>query len=218
MRTATHKFTEKAYINKMLPHLLPIEARKIGITQSNKREWKALAGRIKYELEDRYKNASEKELEKDLSFNEKSISSRPSDFQFLINSEIIRRTPFIPLEKREWVRTARLDLLSKSISGESELAEMLNLVGIRAIQKYPMIISDKIYFAGICLPDYKIVIEITKKDIPVVRAYGTLKDRADDFKRKGYFVEFISTDKAKDENLMNTFINKIRLYAKAQSK
>lgn len=190
----------------------------MGITQSDKREWKNLAGRIKLELMDRYENASEEELEKDLSFNKKSISAKPSDFQFLINDDVIRRTPFIPAEKREWVRTARLDLLSKSISGESELAQMLNMEGIRAIQKYPMVISGKTYFAGICLPDHKIIIEITKKDIPVVRAYGTLKDRAEDFKRKGYFVEFISTEKARDKDLINILINKIRLYVKAQGK
>lgn len=214
MNVVIHRFTAKAYINKMLPHLLPKEAKKIGISQSNKREWKILARKIKQELLDRYENSTEAELEKNLSFSKRLISARPSDYQFIINDEIVCRTPFIKSDKREWVRTTRLDLLSNSISGESELAQMLNNEGIRAIQKFPMVVSGKIYFAGICLPDHKIIIEITRKDISAARACGALKFRVDDFQEKGYVVEFISTQKAKDANLIYKLIDRIKLYAK----
>lgn len=60
--------TERKYINQMLPHLLPLRAKKLGIRQDNKEEWKALAKEIKEELLERYSVATDCELLHDMSY------------------------------------------------------------------------------------------------------------------------------------------------------
>lgn len=69
MKSNDKKPTLLKYKNTMIPHILPIEARKLGITARNKIEWKNLAKVIHKYVENRYKQATPEELWADMSFD-----------------------------------------------------------------------------------------------------------------------------------------------------
>lgn len=178
-------FTQQAYVNKMLPHLLAKEAKKRGIKQSDKFAWKNLAKELKIYLKNRYLTALEADLNEDVSFNNKGISKMANNLQYRINDKIVDRLGFISASKREWIRDTRWGLLDKATFTESEIVKRLTEAGIDVWQKAPFVFNGKTYFAGMFLPLKGLVVEVAKKNISVSQLYGAMKQRKQAFETHG---------------------------------
>lgn len=178
-------FTQQAYVNKMLPHLLPKEAKKRGIKQSDKIEWKNLAKELKAYLKNRYLTSLEADLNEDISFNNKGISKLANNNQYRINDKVVDRLSFISTSKREWIRQARWGLLDKATFAEKEIINRLTDSGVESWQKAPFVFNGETYFAGIFIPQKKLVIEVVKKNMSVSQLYGSMKQRKHDFEFHG---------------------------------
>lgn len=198
-----------AYINKMVPHLLAIRAKSIGITPANKAEWRDLAQTIKNELAIRFSTVSNEEILKDMSFNKKPLPVVSAEINYKLNDEIVQNIPRISKSKKEWIRDMRANLLDIAIKDEKVLSKELINKGIKVYQKMPFVVSDNIYFANLYLPDYNLIIEILKKGYDKKTIYGKLKQRLKDLKCTGNEVWTVNVIQIRDKDYINRFINKI---------
>lgn len=204
-------FTKQAYVNKMLPHLLAIESKKRGIKQTDKTEWRGLAKEIKARLEERYQWASDEELNEDISFNNKGISKRVNRHQFLINDKVVDRLGFISTQKREWIRSNRIELLAKSTDVEQSMVAKITDFGYEVYQKAPFVFSDKIYFAGIFVSSLRLVIELVRKKINISKIYGPLKKRVQAFESHGIRFAMICYDLKTVDSTLKQLLNSFNI-------
>lgn len=211
--------TEKKYINQMLPHLLPLRAKKLGIRQENKEEWKTLAKTIKEELLTRYSVATYSELLNDMSYKRKRAKNKDEENQHShseqiksfdeVTNKIVDSIPNIPASKRKWIKKTRTELLEKFKKEEVEILRELLLQKIRIYHKMPFIVAGNIYFADIFLPDYKIIIEIVKDKSLKSTGINKDKKRLVDLNKTGNKLITVSYDKAKSRNFIHTLVYSI---------
>ncbi len=205
-----HSITEQAYISKMLPHLHPKRARKLGITCKDKQAWRSIAREVKRELEERYRTASNEEIIKDMSFNAKPLPITPQAMNFNINDKLIDEIANISYSKREWVKEFRIDLLSRTNKDETRIHQILTENKIRAYQKMPFEARGNVYFANLFLPDQNIIIEITKKKWGRRGLYGKQKKRYENLRRLGYDVIMVIPEDLNTPQGVSELIKQIR--------
>lgn len=209
--------TERKYINQMLPHLLPLRARKLGIRQENKEEWKALAKKIKEELLARYSVVTYSELLNDISYKRKRAkkdeikqSKKEKKLSFdEITNEIVDNMPNISNSKRIWIKRTRTELLNKFKKEEGEILSELLLQKIKVYSRMPFIVSGNIYFANIFLPDYKIIIEIVSEKALKNVDNTKYKKRLINLNNTGNKLITINYEKANNKNFIHTLIHSI---------
>lgn len=209
--------TERKYINQMLPHLLPLRAKKLGIRQENKEEWSLLAKQIKEELLERYSVATNCELLNDISYKRRKAKKgeRPqkSDKQTVlfdnITNEIVNNIPDISYSRRNWIKKTRIKLLNKFKEEENQILRELILQKVNIFHKMPFIISGNIYFADIFLPDQKIIIEVINERTVKNNDRSKIKKRLLDLNSTGNKLITISYEKAKNKNFIHTLIHLI---------
>lgn len=209
--------TERKYINQMLPHLLPLRAKKLGIRQENKEEWHSLAKKIKEELLERYSVATECELLNDMSYKRRRTqkgkglhdnNNQTEPFDDITN-KIVDNIPNISYPKRKWIKKTRIELLSKFKEEEIQILRELTLQKVNILHKMPFIISGNIYFADIFLPDYKIIIEVVKEKKMKDASNSKIRKRLLDLSSTGNKLITISYEKTKNKNFIHLLINSI---------
>lgn len=205
-----HSITEQAYIAKMLPHLHPKRARKLGITCKDRQSWRSIAKEVKRELEERYRTASDEEIIKDMSFNSKPLPITPKAMNFNINDKLVDEIAHISYSKRGWVKEFRIDLLSRTTKDETRIHQILTENKIRAYQKMPFEAKGNVYFANLFLPDYNIIIEITKKKWTCRGLYGKQKQRYESLKGLGYRVILVIPEDLNTPKGVSDFVRQIR--------
>lgn len=198
-----------AYINKMVPHLLPIRAKSIGITPSNKAEWKNLAKSIKEELSERFDISSQEVIFKDMSFNERPLPVVAATINYELNDKIVSEIPYISRSKKEWISETRLNLLDIAIVEESKLSSELLSRGIKVYQKMPFVINGSIYFANLYLPNHNTIIEISSAKHKEKPLYGKLKQRLNDLNRTGNKVITINASQINGKDSIDKIISDI---------
>lgn len=203
------KKLKTAYINKMVPHLLAIRAKSIGITPANKTEWRNLAQTIKNELSVRFETVSNEEILKDMSFNKRPLPVVSAEINYKLNDEIVQNIPYISKSKKEWIKDMRANLLDIAIKDEKVLSKELINKGIKVYQKMPFVVNENIYFANLYLPDYNLIIEILKKNSDKKTIYGKIKQRLKDLRRTGNEVWTINVIQIRDKDNINKFISRI---------
>lgn len=208
--------TERKYINQMLPHLLPLRAKKLGIRQDNKEEWKALAKEIKEELLERYSVATDCELLHDMSYkryNERKKCSQNRNGRTITFDEttnkIVDSIPDISHSKRVWIKRTRSELLNRFKEEEIQILKELILQKINTVHKMPFIVSGNIYFADLFFPDYKIIIEIINKKNLSTPNRNKAKKRLLCLNKTGNKLITISREQAKNKNYIHVLIHSI---------
>lgn len=209
--------TERKYINQMLPHLLPLRAKKIGITQKNREEWKSLAKKIKKELVKRYAVATDGELLHDLSYKRSKTIKKESrlnndgqtkQFDDLTN-KIVDNIPDISYLKRQWIKKTRTELSSKLTTEEIQILRELVLQKINVIHKMPFIVSGNIYFADVYLPNHKMIIEIVNEKKLQSIDKRKIEKRLLDLNKTGNKLITVNREKAKNKIFIHTLVHLI---------
>lgn len=203
-----HKITEEAYIAKMLPHLLPKRARKLGVTKKQRTAWKQLAKAIKIELHERYSSVVEKVIIEDMSFNDKPLPVAPKAMNYNANDFIVEKLSNIPASKRDWVKNARLELLSRARQDETELHGILGQYRIKAYQKMPFEVNGKLYFANLFLPEFGIIIEIIKDSAGKHGYQHSAMDRLSKLRSVGHDVIVVKSEDIHSKECMKQVLKK----------
>lgn len=183
------------YKNKMIPHLLPKEAKRIGITPADKESWKKLVKYVRTKVEKRYKTASAKELGHDMEFNKgksRTVASRQllilkdrktgyktADADiiegYLQNEEILNNIHHITKSTREWISDRRTEKLGRLTKYEREFAIIMGRNGINVLMKMPFVADTRIYFSDVYIPSYRLAIEIDPVSATIDQVRDSLK-------------------------------------------
>ena len=226
--------TERKYINQMLPHLLSLRAKELGITYKNKEEWHELAQKIKKELLSRYTTATDDELLNDMSYQrqaqikklekihekrQRKEERRQRSAELLQHNneqahpdcinKIMDDILNISHAKRQWIKKHRSRLLSKLKIEEIEIINELLIQKVKTYPKMPFVVAEKIYFAGIFLPDNKIIIEIINERKLNNPNHNDTRKRLLDLNSTGNKVVTINRTHAKDKKFVHNFIHSI---------
>lgn len=195
MENRTKKPLFNSYKLVMIPHLLPIEAKKRGVNSKNKPKWKELVKAIRSRVETRYKSATPDELWGDMKFkrfsstqpklslkntietSEDRIYSRNTDYihSYLEDKEVIESLKYINQSTRDWIDDRRAEKLCKISKYETALTISLGKSGIKSILKMPFVVDKRIYFSDIYIPKFKLAIEI-------VSVNGNYNDQRSEYK------------------------------------
>lgn len=187
------------YLLKMLPHLLPRRGRKLGITPANKKAWKDLARKIKYELEERFENATTEEIIKDMSFNKKPVVMiTPEQYNYTDNDEIADNIIDASSCQKEWIKETRKELLARVSASVCMMEQMFISQNIKVYLQMPFVLNGAIYFSNIYLPDYQIAIETDRKRRNPRSFKGKYKTKHEAFERAYIQVFYITNNEAKD--------------------
>lgn len=165
MKTKDHN--EIRYIRIMLPHLLHIRSKELGIVQEQRREWRKLANELKTYLKDRYRTAPLADLKQDISFSKKKRYFRPEDTPVPVSEDSIRLNHAVIGEVRKadsvlkkWLFRTRLRLLKSAHSEENLLHIKLSELNVFNYQKMPFVTSEGVVFCCIYVPLAKTAVEV----------------------------------------------------------
>lgn len=214
--------SKASYINKMLPHLLPIKAKELEITQKDKEEWRKLADQIKENLTKRYFKHFRYEfyvLENDMAYNKKNyVPKQPPQkpIKPVIKSDELNDSIVDSLQtteyKREWIRKSRMELLESLRMDEAKLTILFKRQNVEVYNKMPFIINNKIIFADLYLPEYRTIIEISNK-------YKTTKqNRLSALGSTNNTLVNVDCNKVKDKVYIHNFVYNIIKHYKKYSK
>lgn len=207
--------TKESYVNRMLPVLLATQAKEKGIIQSDTVRMHALTKKIKRELSTRFDSFPLREIFEELSRAQKDKKKkeesektpmRPLAMNFTVNDVMVEKLAKIPRKKQAMVKEFRADCLSRANKAETELHQILTDKGVLAYQKFPFIVEDKIHFANIVIPKYKVVIEMlstkmSKKEIGArIKALAAL----------GYRLEVFPANRVRHKGLIDNLIESFK--------
>lgn len=233
MRTVT----ERKYINQMLPHLLPLRAKQLGITYKNKEKWHELAQKIKKELLSRYTIATDDELLNDMSYQRQAQIKKQEKIQEkrhrkeerrqrsaellqlsdeqqansidYFTNKIVDDILSISYAKKQWIKKHRAKLLRKLKTEEIEIISELLLQKVKIYPKMPFVVAGKIYFAAAFLPDIRVIIEIINERRLNNPNDNNARKRLLDLNSTGNKVVTISRIHAKNKKFVHNFIYSI---------
>lgn len=184
------QITKSAYVQKMLPHLLPKRAKKIGITVRDSSQWRKLSESLRYELEHRYDVSSPVTIVKDMSFNKKPLPPTSMAFNYNINDKLVDEMSNIPITKREKIKNYRIDLLDRAIVEETLLHHALFERGIKAYQKMPIFDNGVIFYANLFIPEFNTIIQLIKSNWGKKGLWSKQHKKEKAIMRLGYNVKF----------------------------
>lgn len=172
----TGKPPYQRYKATLMPHLLSIDSKKIGITRQDKSAWKKLACSERERLKKRYNSASADDLWQDMAFKRRCGVSKSNAFldhgprtRFPNNVdktknkgdlEIVGAPEDFDPSKLKWIETKHAEYMCKITKYETSLAIAFGKAGIKPSYKTPFVSEGKIYFANLYIPQYRIAIDI----------------------------------------------------------
>lgn len=188
------------YLAKMVPHLLPREGRKYGISITQKEAWHELAQQLRGELIERFNKISYEEIVEDLSFNGvPAVIAFPNEKNFRDNDLIVNSVEGASDNQKAFMINARHGLLNTIDPSICVFEEMLIQHDIRVYLQYPLLIDGKLYFVNVYLPDYDIAFLVDKNEINMDTFRGKHRVRYDTIKTACKDVIYISREQAIDK-------------------
>lgn len=184
MKNQTKKPEFNSYKRVMIPHLLPLEAKRRGIKPKDKLSWKGLAKAIRAEVKNRYETATPDELWSDMQFKRSSGSKSRIYFKhtievyedcayprkadvinsYLQSNEIIESLRYINPSTRDWIDNRRHEKLGHISKYEKTFVKILERANIKSILKMPFVVDNRIYFSDVYIPKFKLAIEVVRFD------------------------------------------------------